>query len=383
MRLHIKNCNGCHSCYNICPKNCISMQSNDEGFLYPHIDEEKCSNCGLCEKVCPLLHDDVERHHLEAYAAMSYNSDIRKSSSSGGVFNLIANYVVDNNGVVFGAAFDEKFNVKHISVFEKKEIIKLQKSKYVQSQIGDTFKQAKTYLEQGILVLFTGTPCQIGGLLNYLGKSYDNLITQDIICHGVPSPLLWQKYLDYISDDTPICVDFRNKEYGWTKFKVLLRYLNDVNEAVYSKNQYMQMFLKNICLRASCYNCSFKTLERPSDITLADFWGVKNVMPEMFDDKGTSLVFVNSKKGQQIFDVIKKHLKYDKAPLEKALEYNASAIASVAPHCKRKKYLKHINDSDFEYLYNKCFLLNPIEKVIVKFKNLIIRLNHFVKRVLI
>ncbi len=364
-------CNGCHACYNICLKNCITMKPNVEGFLYPEVDSALCVNCGLCEKVCPLLNDKAIKNHIEAYAAINKNDEVRLDSSSGGMFNLLANYVLENDGVVFGAAFDEDFNVKHICISDKSDLYKLQKSKYVQSTIGTSYREAKKKLEKGILVLFTGTPCQINGLLSFLSKKYSNLITQDIICHGVPSPLLWQKYLKSVYFTQPIEVNFRNKSKGWLDFSLVIKYKDLTKSFIFNLNPYMQMFLQNISLRESCYNCEFKSIERASDITLADFWGVQNILPEMFDDKGTSLVLINSDKGEFCFNSIKTSLKYKKILIDNALKYNSSAVKSVAPHYKRNKYLRNISSKNFDYLYTKCFLPTTIDRVKNKIKSLL------------
>ena len=212
-------CTGCSACANICPKQCISMVADLEGFLYPSVDTKECINCGLCEKICPILKKNpIKSDDIIAYAAMLNNTDIRLESSSGGVFTAIAESVIDKNGVVFGAELDENFNVIHTYVETKEELKKFRGSKYVQSVIGETYKRAKGFLDQGRFVLFTGTPCQIGGLYAYLNKDYDNLITQDLICHGVPSPMVWRKYLEFREDISHAGVrrmSFRHKKYGW------------------------------------------------------------------------------------------------------------------------------------------------------------------------
>ena len=363
IRPNLIYCNGCHACYSICPKHCIEMKYNFEGFLYPEVDSEICVDCGLCEMACPLLSDNTEKRHIDTYAAINKNDKIRQDSSSGGVFYLLADYVLENDGVVFGAAFDDNFNVRHICIRNKNELYKLQKSKYVQSTIGDSYIKAKTELENGKLVLFTGTPCQISGLLSFLNKKYSNLITQDIICHGVPSPLLWRKYLKSALSSKPKEIDFRNKSKGWLNYSFVIKCSDLIIDFPFNKNPYMQMFLQNISLRESCYNCKFKSIERASDITLADFWGAQNILPKMFDDKGTSLVLINSQKGQLYFNLIKDSLIYLTVSTEEALKYNPSAVKSVAPHYKRDVYLQNISNKDFDYLYKNCFIPNKLEVI--------------------
>ena len=325
-------CSGCHACFNACPKHCITMTYDEDGFLQPNIDTSICIECGKCKAVCPVLKDYNGNPKGKAFACINNNDNIRIQSSSGGVFTLIAEYVLDNGGVVFGAAFDDELNVKHIEVSTKKELNLLRGSKYLQSEIGDSFIRVKEYLENGKLVLFTGTPCQISGLKAYLNKAYDNLIMQDLICHGVPSPKVWQIYLRYQSKKHKSQVDresipvFRKKDEGWQRYSVSLSFINGAEYcSTFDRDLFMNAFLSNICLRLSCYNCHSKSLNRESDITLADFWGVDNVIPELFDDIGTSLVLVNSKKGMKIFEYISQYMKCRETDIDVAVSYNLAA----------------------------------------------------------
>ena len=256
-----EKCTGCFGCYNACPVHAITMENDENGFKYPKIDKNKCIKCGLCEKICPVLNKRINENNIKAYAAYSKNDEVRMNSSSGGIFTLIAEYVIDNNGVVFGASFDTNFMVKHIKISKKSDLRKLQNSKYVQSSINQTFEQCKQLLEDNVKVLFTGTPCQINGLLNYLGKDYNNLFTQDIICHGVPSPKLWEKYLDYRKakdSNIPKEINFRNKKNGWNLFSTMFKYEKKSYCKDHQSDLYMKCFLENICLRDSCYQCFFK-----------------------------------------------------------------------------------------------------------------------------
>ena len=296
-------CSGCHACVNICPKQCITMASDEEGFLYPVADKEKCVECGLCEKVCYAINPCKNENLPEVYACYNKDDAVRASSSSGGMFTLFAEHILNLNGVIFGAAFDENLIVRHICVDNKEDVHKLRTSKYVQSIVGDSYKKAKELLENGRVVLFTGTPCQINGLMSYLGKKYDNLYTQDIICHGVPSSKVWKKYLEYTEKlhgskvDSTINPSFRAKTFGWLNFSVKINFENKtVHAETLKKDLFMRSYLSNALLRPSCYKCSSKGLQRISDVTLADFWGVNRVLPEMFDDKGTSLIFLNTEK---------------------------------------------------------------------------------------
>ncbi len=374
----LKNCSGCHACYNACPVGCISMEYDGEGFLYPKIDKEKCINCGKCEKVCPVINEYKDGKKGTAYACINKDESVREKSSSGGVFTLIAEYVLDNGGVVFGAAFDEEFNVVHTKVDNKEDLDKLRGSKYVQSSIGSAFKQAKDCLEEGRLVLFTATPCQISGLKAFLGCEYDNLITQDIICHGVPSPKVWQKYIAFREKSAGAKtrrIFFRHKRYGWKIFSVLFEFSNNTEYIkILYDDFYIRGFLANLYLRPSCYDCHSKSVFRQSDITLADFWGIENVMSQMDDNKGTSLVLVNSSKGKQVFEKIFEKMNYKMVDIDEALKYNSSAYKSVDMPKKRSVFMKLIDKYEFDVLIKKCIPSRPFRKVFRKIKNIVKRM---------
>ena len=354
-------CTGCHACYNICPTNSISMCHDEEGFLYPEIDGTKCVNCEKCKKVCPVFMDYSGNENSIAYACVNNNEQIRIDSSSGGVFSLLAENVIACDGVVFGAAFDEEFDVKHICVQNDREIYKLRGSKYVQSTISDAYKEVEKYLKQGRQVLFSGTPCQIGGLKTYLKFDYDNLILVDLICHGVPSPKAWRKYLQYQQNkygsrlEENSIINFRDKRSGWYKFSLSIKF-NDEKEHLkdLSEDLFMKAFLNNLCLRKSCYNCHFKSVNRQSDITLADFWGVKEQLPEMFDNKGTSLVLVNTDKGKCLFENISDSIKLSKVDINKALKTNTAAYKSCEMPKNRTKFMASLDTVDFKKNVEEC-----------------------------
>lgn len=354
----MKNCVGCYACENICSINCIIMISDEEGFWYPKVDEDKCIKCGKCKDVCPIMNKVHFNNKPIAYSCINKDELIRLASSSGGVFTLLAERVISNGGVVFGAEFNSSFGVEHSHVETQEEIDKFRGSKYVQSKIGDSYKQARDMLESGRSVLFTGTPCQIAGLKSFLDYSYEKLLLCcDIICHGVPSPYVWKKYVEYREEKagSPTHrIIFRSKEKGWKLFTLLFMFKNNkkYRETV-DKDLYMQAFLKDICLRPSCYNCEFKTLQRQSDITLADFWGIQNILPSMDDDKGTSLIFVNSKVGLDIFEQIKKYIIWQEVNINEAVKYNSTAIKSVEPNKKREEFFKELNNLPFNQLVKK------------------------------
>lgn len=357
-----ENCSGCHACYNACPKHCISMIADNEGFLYPQVNEEGCIKCGICVKTCPIITPQRKAKSeadIKAYGAYNKNEKIRKCSSSGGIFTLIAEWVINNGGVVFGAAFNDDFSVAHRAVSNVEGLAQLRGSKYVQSTIGDTYKQAEELLKTGKMVLFTGTPCQIGGLYSYLKRDYDNLITQDIVCHGVPSRKIWEGYRAYheTKEKSKIQkVSFRNKERSWKSYQMAIDFQNGKKyRQISSGDSYLKSFVSNLCLRPSCYACAFKDKVRESDITLADFWGIQNVMPEMDDDKGTSLVLINSEKGQIVFDSIKESIVSREADINEALKYNSSAIQSVKMPDERNDFIKKVDEQGFD-VAAKCYI---------------------------
>lgn len=293
----------------------------------------------------------------KAFTCINKDNKIRNSSSSGGMFTLLAENILQNGGVVFGVAFDENYSIIHTYAENKKDCEKFRGSKYAQSQNGDSLKKVKEFLEDGRYVLFTGTPCQIEGLKKYLNKEYEKLYTQDIICHGVPPHKVWERYLKFRKEQSgqnPENISFRNKDEGWRKFSMKFEYKdgqNYINNL--DQDPYMQAFLRNTSLRESCYNCQFKKKNRASDITLADFWGIENVAPEMDDDKGTSLVIVNSEKGKQIFEQIKDKIMYKEVDFEEAIRYNPSMTKSVKPDYNRKKFFENLDKMPFDKLVKK------------------------------
>ena len=216
-------CTGCQACASICPKNCISMVTAGDGFRFPDISIENCVQCGKCEKVCPVLHTQIVSTNTLAFAIKNRNEKERKDSTSGGIFSLLAKFVLNQNGIVFGAAYSENFEVRHVDITDSNHLSLLQGAKYTQSIVGDAFEEAKKELETGRTVLFSGTPCQCAGLKSFLGKTYDNLLTMDLICHGVPSPKVWQAYIDYRSQKEnngvrPQRINMRSKSSGWSRY---------------------------------------------------------------------------------------------------------------------------------------------------------------------
>ena len=368
-------CVGCGACENVCPKKCITLEEDAEGFLYPQIDANKCVDCGLCERVCPVVHSEkVQDNALEnvtAYAAYSIDEPIRSESSSGGIFSLIADYVIENGGVVYGAAFDENGNVCHIAVENKTELYRLRGSKYVQSYIGDSYNQVLLQLKAGRMVLFTGTPCQVEGLKTYLRGDYDNLICVDFICHGVPSPLVFRKYVNFRESKAGSKMQrmsFRYKKYSWKTYSVRFEFENHTEYIQpFSKDLFMRTFLSDLSLRPSCYDCKFKKVNRVSDITLADFWGIGAVLPDMDDNKGISLCILHSKVGRGIFEALSEKMEYKKVNIEDAIRYNPSFIKSASLPAKRNEFMRDIADENFDVVAKKYIK----SKVLLRFKRMI------------
>lgn len=354
-----KDCSGCSACKNVCPRNAIEMWEDEEGFLYPKIRYELCTNCGLCERKCPVLNhgkksilQEEKPRILEAYAGISLDEEIRKQSSSGGIFTEMAKKILEDNGVIFGAVFDENFNVVHSEVTEEADLSRIRGSKYVQSAINDTYKKAKEYLDSGRKVLYTGTPCQIEGLYSFLRKDYDNLYTQDLICHGVPSKKIWNEYLKYRKSTDkamPTDISFRSKEeYNWTNFAMSFKYEDKKVEINHDDDTYMQIFLSDIALRPSCYSCKFKEKNRKADITLADFWGINNVLPNMNDEKGTSLVIVHSENGKKLLESISEKIKLEPVNFESAIVSNRNMVENANINKRKSDIFRDIGNIEFE-----------------------------------
>lgn len=359
-----EHCCGCSACANVCPKQCITMSEDEEGFLYPDIDQEQCVNCGMCEKVCPFKRTEEKNCISEAFGCNANSDEIRKNSSSGGVVSLLAKYIISQGGVVFGTAMTDDYKSAFLTRIETEdEINKIRGSKYLQSEVGNSFREAKKDLDQGKIVLFTGTPCQINGLKLFLNKDYENLFCVDIICHGVPSPKLWSKYANDFEvrhKGRITGVNFRSKDVSWNDFGIKESLHQHAIYTSKSEDPFMQMFLKNYCLRPSCYSCNSKKY-RLSDITIGDFWGVENVLPNLSDDKGTSLVLIRTEKGAKLFKAIKSSVKYDLCDYESAVKRNSAEYKSVQKPTQRESFFIDMNQMSFGKLRRK-YLEWPIKK---------------------
>lgn len=333
-----KDCCGCHVCASICAKHCITMQSDEEGFLYPVVDKDACTDCGLCEKVCPVINQSEPRKPLKVYAAKNKNEEIRRQSSSGGIFTLLAERVIVEGGVVFGARFDENWDVIHSWADTIEGIAAFRGSKYVQSTIGDTYREAKDFLKQGRKVLFSGTPCQIAGLKKYLRKDYDNLLTVDVVCHGVPSPRIWNEYLKSLHLTNIGAISHKDKSTGWRGYSFSIK--DTEGRLIFtekaSKNKYLKAFVSNLTLRPSCFSCSSKSGKSLSDVTLADYWGIEHLLPQMDDNNGTSFLCGNTQRGVEIISQLGAELK--ETDYQKSVPYNSCIVQSTSEPIERQNF---------------------------------------------
>lgn len=374
-----KACCGCGACVQRCPKQCITLHEDSEGFLYPVADASVCINCGLCEKVCPVINQHTAHEPLQTFAAKNSNEAVRAASSSGGVFTMLAESVIKSGGVVFGAAFDQQWKVVHTCATTIGGLQKFRGSKYLQSQTNNTFKEAEAYLKQGRQVLYSGTPCQVAGLKRYLRKDYDNLLTVDFICHGVPSPGVFRTYLrDEINrhsarqgggkntvllpciplvaesdglggGDVKIqSVSFRDKRKGWKKFGFALGLskasaAGEKNSVLLSysplnKDLFMRGFLRDLYLRPSCYACPAKELKSGSDITLGDFWSIETLLPELDDDRGISAVTANTEKGRALLQEL--NAEQTEVAYSEVVKRNPALVHSASEPKGRKAFFE-------------------------------------------
>lgn len=348
------NCCGCNACVQICPKQCINIVLDDEGFWYPAVDLSICVDCGLCEKVCPVINRYEEKKEpLKSVACRTSDKDLLEKSSSGGFFSELAQYIISQEGVVFGARFDKNWNVVHDYVETLEGLSVFRGSKYVQSNIGNTYKHVQNFLKEGRLVLFSGTPCQISGLNHFLRCEYDNLITIDFVCHSCPNPTIWDRYLKEISEKNNVSkitnITFRSKKNGWSKYSLEIQGVVDGKEKQIllesqNKNLYLRGFLQDLYTRPSCSQCPARNYTSNSDITMCDFWGMNKYYPELMDEKGMSIVLLNTQKSLKIFDSIKEIFFNFEIPYlqvePKGL--HLTITESVNKHPNREKFYKEL-----------------------------------------
>lgn len=372
------HCSGCETCIQACPQQCMFFEEDTEGFSYPMVDKANCIDCGLCEKVCPVLNQADERMPLKVYAAKNRDEQELLNSSSGGIFILLAKAVIKKSGVVFGARFDDNWNVVHAYAETEESVKAFMGSKYVQSRIGNTYKEAKAFLDEGRQVLFSGTSCQIAGLQHFLRKEYDNLLTVDVICHGVPSPKVWRMYLDEMKRNackggnsvlSPLThrfskreniggamqiksISFRDKRLDWKKYCFTLTLAEDAADGkqntaslshIHKEDPFMKVFLQNINLRPSCYHCPAKGGRSRSDVTIGDFWGIENVLPSVDYNHGVGLMMINTLRGEEFADLL--DMDITSVAFEDAIKGNPAYSKAVLPHRNRDKFFRKVESS--------------------------------------
>ena len=358
------------------------MKSDERGFFYPQINHQLCTQCGACDKVCERrMVKKVEETFPLAYGAYAKDLTLRMESSSGGVFSILAENVLRADGVVIGAAMSKDcYHVEHIIVTNKEQLGMLRGSKYVQSRVNGLYTKVREYLATGRKVLFSGTPCQVDGLKAYLNKEYDNLLCVDIICHGVPSELIWQKYCREIETSTGkkiTAINFRHKKYSWERLRSSIN--SDNNNNIYSaksQDPYLRLFLQNYGLRPSCYYCQHKGLNRNSDITLADFWGIGKIIPSFSDGKGVSLILCQSRKGEDAISSISDKLVIKDTNAAKAIDGNISGLEAGECPKQAEQFWLDSNEMSVKELANKyapisrkqriklCIIKVPIYRII-------------------
>lgn len=358
-------CCGCSACASICSKHAITMVEDIEGFKYPIVENKLCIDCGLCNKVCPIEYRDkrqIENHYIELLAVRNKNKEDLKSSSSGGFFSIISNYVIENRGVVFGVAYSKSMEVIHTYAENNEECVKFRGSKYVQSNIDGIYDKVKEFLLLGRLVLFSGTPCQVEGLKLFLRKDYDNLITVDLVCHAVPSPKIFKNYVNYVeklAGERLINLNMRYKGKdgnGWShKFSYLYVFESGRIEVDWPEiSDWGRLYFRNVITRSSCHACRFCNLERPGDFSIADYWDDENKRPDIFSKEGTSLVFVNTKKALEIKQKLLKNFISWKLKEDEAMQVCLQSPIKCN-NKRRKEYWTYYQYNGFEKYYKRFF----------------------------
>lgn len=375
--LEKKKCTGCSACANICPKGAIELIKDNDEFKHPKINQGKCINCGLCRRTCPVLNTRENSSLNKCYVAYNKSEEVKKTSSSGGVFDALAKNILEDGGIVIGAAFNNNMELNHVAIEKVSDLEKLKGSKYLQSNLDNIFSYIKKQLSNK-KILFVGTPCQVAGLHAYLKKDYDNLICVDLFCHGVPSPKLFKKYINELENDNNSKVvkyNFRDKKTGWDTYSNTITFKDNKKiSELQINNYYMKLFLADIALRESCYNCGFKLGNKYSDITLGDFWGVKKYYPKMYSKNGVSAIIINTEKGKKMFESISNNLKYKECKLEEIIAGNPSLEHSGKYPTHRNEFFEDINKLSIKNLSQKYAGIPIIKRIKIKVKRIIKKL---------
>ena len=352
-------CTGCTACVNTCPSKCIVMEKDKAGFSYPVLtNPAMCLSCGACEQICPVINGVQVRESMpSAYAAYSKDDSIRMESSSGGVFSELAQIVLHENGVVYGAAYDHStWSIYHRRVEDPSDLGALRGAKYAESDLGYIFEDVQKDLNSGKAVLFAGTPCQVAGLRAFLRRDYPGLLCVDFVCHGIPSPMVWETYVKYRAEKDangmlPCLINLRAKHTGWSHYRYsnLFQYRNGKTFSLLSQDSaYMKLFVGDYISRPACASCMFKGYKRVSDITLGDFWGIWDLLPEMDDNKGTSVVLLQSEKGQRYWNEISEKMSWMEVELSHACKQNPSMLQSSAAKERHDEVLDAIRQKGFQ-----------------------------------
>ena len=352
-------CTGCMACYNACPHGSISINTDEEGFAVPVINHDTCLKCGKCMRVCPILKELKPVEVQTAFKGWSRDEELLKNSSSGGVFSLLSSQVLADGGIVYGAAFDENLYLRHVSAHTEEEMPKLRGSKYVQSYIGETFREIKEGLDEGKSVLFCGTPCQVAGLNGFLGKKdYPKLLTVDLVCHGVPSPKVFKSFKEWLENENNSQIEeykFRDKKWSWMKYSSLVTFKNGAkHHGKWEEDPWMRGFLREYFLRQSCHHCKFANMNRQSDITLADFWSYYPKKGEVKNnDSGCSLILMNTEKGRNAFEPCKSQMHSYSITLDEARRCNQALNRCFPESPLRVEFWKDYNSKPFNDLIDK------------------------------
>lgn len=352
-------CCGCTACLNACPTRAITMQEDKEGFYYPSVNEELCVQCNLCRKVCSWDHPKYENEVAPlTFASVLKDKVERQRSTSGGLFYAIAKWIIEQGGVVYGAAFDNNLQLNHIGVDNVTDLQLLRGSKYIQSNLGRVFLNVKENLEKGKWCYFSGTGCQVAGLKAYLRKEYSKLITSDVVCHGVPSQKIFNQHIKYLEkkyQDKVLKYLFRDYKLGGGSEIVSFRKRKPVINRTYFLSPYLYSFMYGYISRPSCYECKFAYIPRQGDITLADYWGVKHFFPKFDNSNGCSLLLLNTEKGRKLWDQIKISCKYEVSKIEDATLYNSNLTQPTnKPEIRDKVYLL-IDEQGYDSVANQLF----------------------------
>ena len=367
------DCTGCGACALICPKKCIKMKEDKEGFLYPSINNKECIKCNKCINIC--INKIENNYQEETYAVYNKNNDERKNSTSGGIFPLLAKEIIKNDGCVYGACYDENMQVIHKKARTLEECEKFKGSKYVRSNFEGIYKSIQKDLTEGKQVLFTGTPCESDGLRKFLNKEYENLLICDIICHSNPSPKMFKKYISYLEkryNSKVININFRDKTKSWHKPNIVVSFENGKKV---KDEMFYDLFSTGVISRLSCYNCKYTSMKRNSDMTIGDFWGIEKIKPQIDDDKGISVVIIHSKKGKKAFINIQKEVKFYKVATEDSIKYNHNS--PIKKPKKRDEIFENIDEEKkLIYMMKKYFLLYKLKVSVsniipIKIKNII------------